>query len=200
MIIDLALFIAFASEIYRHFYPEVYTATLSLIIIKLHTIKTELEPKLIEIGYNAIYYYSRCQIYFNKGRIYFNIILRSFINFLRQHNLINNIQTSPIKFIEFYKNGKKIDYLVLNSNICQEIDYSIDEQNNYDLLILSDNPNTVTNCVNKMLIQCITYKETYAHAEVNGKLTQTLNASTVYYYYKGILILTIGFKTYALTY
>jgi hypothetical protein len=160
MIIYLALFTAIAKEIYRHYYPINYELFVTNIRSTSSQIIVVLEPRIITIGYNIIYFYSLYQLYFNKFLSvvtpYLNIIWSSILTILKQSNLICNNErlNNPTKIISFYKNGNELDKIVYNdiNNKMEGLNYFIDEladEKNYDFLILSDKKEN-SDCVNKV--------------------------------------------------
>ena len=72
MLIYLVLIGAFGLEVYRNVYPDNYEKMLNKIIVKYNVLKSQLEQNeslketAINISYKCIYFYSLCQIHFNK--------------------------------------------------------------------------------------------------------------------------------------
>ena len=156
MIISLLVFVVCSSEIYKFLYPNEYEALIHIVTYKLEEATTylNLKPRLINVSYNIIYYYSCSQIYYNNVKTivspYIILFWSSFIQMLRQHNLINTV---PNKIITLYKNGNQIDEFEFGDMTKLEwIDKNLndkDNEYNYDLIILSDRIDD-SDCINKI--------------------------------------------------
>jgi hypothetical protein len=101
------LFTAFIYCYTNVYYPEEYNTVKIYIKNKISDLTTFLQPKLIDFGYNTIYYYSCFQIKFNQFIAfllpYFKLLEEWLYNLLLQYNIVSKKQANT-KFtrIEFY--------------------------------------------------------------------------------------------------
>ena len=98
-----------------------------------------IKPQIMSLGYNLVYCYSLAQIKCNKiknvvsnTRIGLNITIlgTALINFLKEEKLYT---------ITTYKDGSKVDELMLNSNDSLDIvSWQLENKDMFDLIIVSD--------------------------------------------------------------
>jgi hypothetical protein len=122
-----------------------------------HDIKNYLEPKLVNIIYKIIYYYSVNQIYATKIQkwlsLHTQIICTSVNNFMIENNLINNTDVKKTQFIfELYNKGYSGKNINLYENNTEYLDFILKQEvkmSYFDLIILSDQSSN-TSCINKV--------------------------------------------------
>ena len=159
MIFYLTIFAIFIKEFYRYFYYEDYEIIVNKMHNQINDWKPIVEQNLITLGYNIIYYYSSYQICLNK----FKVITKPYISFiLKNTNLIND--PTPQKIVSIYKDGKELEKFIYYSNKFEESKY-MNEENQYDLLIMSDK-NCETTCVNKIHYTCIPLSPEYTQSNL----------------------------------
>ena len=124
-------------------YQVYYNILLTIIVIKTNKLKAFLEPNMLTIGYNSIYYYSKCQIIFNNCK---SVIVTPVINCLKRFKFTNDILFVEIPIIQFYNNGNEKYKRVYNGVVDKAITEILLET---DLVILSDK-NNETDCMNKI--------------------------------------------------
>ena len=95
MLIYLLLITVFSAELYRNVYPDSYETMSNAIIIKYNSLKLKaeknqmLQEKVITISYNCIYFYSLCQIQYNKINSCIKSFIKAFIKaFIKNNNEI----------------------------------------------------------------------------------------------------------------
>jgi hypothetical protein len=131
-------------QIYNHLNPDNNFET----IFKYSTSK---EKYLVALGYNILYFYSLCEIRYNKIKRflipYLQWFWKSMLEFLKQNKLIEKVKIQ-LKDISIYdKNGNKLylDFSLENNEINQlKNSFQI---NDYGLMIFSDK-NEETGCLN----------------------------------------------------
>ena len=154
MIIYILLTTFLIKQLYRFYYPVEHEMLVNLFEKKISELKTRLEPTLMTISYNTIYYYSVSQIYCNKiikyTTPYINLVWKSIIHVLAKNNIITDKIQLPVKFVSVYKNGKEIQNFIHCEENYGILKNTID--NDFPLVILSDKENE-TNCVNKIQLK-----------------------------------------------
>lgn len=159
MLIYFILFSVFIKEFYRYFYYEDYEIIFNKMNDQIIALKPIVEQNLLTLGYNIIYYYSSCQIILNK----FKAITKPYVSFiLKNTNLVND--PTPQKIVSIYKDGKELETFIYYSNNFEESKY-MNKENQYDLLIMSDN-NCETNCVNKIHYTSIPVNPEYKQSKL----------------------------------
>jgi hypothetical protein len=160
MFIQGILLFSFITNLYKYFYPEEYNIILYNLTTNYNLVKNYLEPKIIEVCYNGIYYYSVCQVYTQKFKIlitpHIQVICTILNKYLQQQNIINSTQ-QPHFILEIYENGKSQENITLikdnetfdKSKTASYI-YNSTTNVKYDLIIVSDVTNIANNKVNKI--------------------------------------------------
>jgi hypothetical protein len=143
MLIYLVIFGSLSSEIYRMAYPESFKELMDIGETKLNNIKTLLAPTMIGISYNSIYYYSCCQIYFNKIITYTNVIYKTTVEWLNYLGLTHK-EVHPECIFEIYNNGNLQEKILLYNHIDTfDVKLPINEDILYDLILAYDNNDNI---------------------------------------------------------
>ena len=95
MLIYIALSAIIIKQIYIFLYPIEYEIIVNDIKNKMNKLKEELEPQIMSLGYNLLYYYSVAQIYVNKIITFvsprISVLWITLINFLKENRDSMNI-------------------------------------------------------------------------------------------------------------
>jgi hypothetical protein len=143
MLIYLIIFGSLSSEIYRMAYPESFKELMDIGETNLNKIKSILEPTILSISYNSIYYYSCCQIYFNKFVTYTNVIYKTTVEWLNYLGLTHK-EINPECIFEIYNNGNLEEKILLYNYIDNcDLKLPINEDNSYDLILAYDTNNNI---------------------------------------------------------
>ena len=134
----------FFVEFYRSSYPHNWQIMVRHIKVKTQQLSNIIQPSLINLSYNSIYYYSYLQIKLQHCKPYINILCTSIHKFLISHKLITT--TNKITF-EIYEKGVNIKNVLLPENNKIITNEQLKWNNVYDLVILSDN---TAGCINKI--------------------------------------------------
>jgi hypothetical protein len=157
----------FFIEVFRALYPKDYDIILKIAkqdMDKAYKFtRLILEPKIISLCYNCIYYYSCAQIFFNKTRLFIRPYIKLGLNKIRKllenYNIIdrlNNYDDSENQLlIEYFYNGilsYSFNFDILNDKI-----YLGECPANYDFIVCSDYINSLdetlhNNHINKLCI------------------------------------------------
>lgn len=146
----------FLIEIYKTVYPDEYNVILRVAKNDLINLKNNVEPKLIYIAYNTIYFYSCCEIYVNKFRLFIKphiINISKFVKFvLKKYNVIktDNENNDSKLILEFFYEGQLLTTLDFYKNNKEDI---IDKAPiKYDFIVCSSEENNVINkiCVSNI--------------------------------------------------
>lgn len=132
-------------------FPINYELYIIPVIEKIQSIKSELNPLVIKIGYNLLYLLSICQIHLNKIKNLMEPYRQKLITYLKDNNIIVEEKTKIINIID--KNSNiQTDY-ILNDNvpILQELE-NIFNDKIVSGIILNDK-NVETSCINKIYIE-----------------------------------------------
>ena len=155
MLTNILLAAFFCIEIYKVFYPNEYNIILNVAKNDLIIIKNNLEPKIFYVAYNIIYYYSCCEIYLNKIRLfikpYIITISKCVKYFLKKYNIIDCIKQDTDIVLEFFYEGNLLTSLNFDKN---NRDINIDKAPiKYDFIVCTDfSESTMTNkiCVSNI--------------------------------------------------
>jgi hypothetical protein len=143
MIIYLALSAILIKQVYSFLYPTDYEIIVNIIENRMQNLKEDLEPQMISLGYNLLYYYSLAQIYFNKFikfvSPHISLLWIALINFLRENKLID--KQKNVTLIEIYKGGQIVNNITINEpntyNLLNIIGEPINKDN-YDFIIITE--------------------------------------------------------------
>ena len=117
------------------FYPAECELTVNFCEYKLTQIKKVLEPHLINLGFNIMYYYSCLQIRFNKIKLMVSPLLKN--------DTQNQNPKQKTKFFSIYKDGGIVSQSFIDNDILDELIKIYGESNNNYLLIISqENPDS----------------------------------------------------------
>ena len=117
------------------FYPAECELTVNFCEYKLTQIKKVLEPQLINLGFNIMYYYSCLQICFNKIKLMVSPLLKN--------DTQNQNPKQKTKFFSIYKDGGIVSQSFIDNDILDELIKIYGESNNNYLLIISqENPDS----------------------------------------------------------
>jgi hypothetical protein len=91
------------------------------------------------LGYNLVYCYSLAQIKYNKIKNVVNTLSNTIINTLINSSKITILKKEKIYIITTYKDGTKVNELMLNSNDSSYItSWKLENKDTFDLIIVSD--------------------------------------------------------------
>ena len=161
MLVYSLLITFFFIEIYRSLYPDEYSIILKIASQDIDKFRTILQPKIISICYNLVYYYSCGEIYFNKFREfirpYIKFIAFKSKEFLQKNNIIkaNEQEKENILTIEYYNNNESV--YSFNLDILKEKIYIKECPFNYDFIVCTDYVRKENECVNKFCISSTHY-------------------------------------------
>ena len=141
-----------ATQIYGFLYPVEYTFIKNNVTKNINNFfenyKEELNPSIMCVGYNLLYFCSFTQIKYNKTKYFINkhigsklsILWLALINFLIENKLIENKPT--INVISIYKDGLLINEIITNTVYLADIaGCQLTNKDNYDLIIFTDKKN-----------------------------------------------------------
>ena len=122
MIIYLALSAILIKQIYSFLFPTDYEIIVNIIenIIenRMNNLKEDLEPQIMSLAYNLVYYYSLAQIYYNKFISFvsphISVLWIALINFLRENKLID--KPKNVTIVEIYNGGQIVNNITINDN------------------------------------------------------------------------------------
>jgi len=152
MLTNILLAAFFCIEIYKVFYPNEYNIILNVAKNDLIVFKNNLEPKIFYVAYNIIYYYSCCEIYINKARLFINpyiiTIAKCVKYFLKKYNIIDCIKQDTDIVLEFLYEGNLLTSLNFDKN---NKDINIDKAPlKYDFIVCSDSTTINKICVSNI--------------------------------------------------
>lgn len=155
MITNILLVSFIFIEIYKVFYPEEYNIILNTAKKDLIIFKDNLEPKIFFIAYNIIYYYSCCEIYLNKAKLFIKpliIIMYTYIeNLLKKYKIMKCSKDVGELVLDFFYEGKFLTTINFDKN---NKDINFDKAPiNYDFIVCTDfNNSTMANkiCVSNI--------------------------------------------------
>lgn len=157
MITYILLAAFFIIEIYKAVYPNEYKIILNVAKNDLIIVRNNLEPRLIYMAYNTIYFYSCGEIYLNKLRLFINpyiIIMAKCIKyFLKKNNIIKyDNENNNLKLVlDFFYEGQILISLDFDKNNKEDI---IDKSPiKYDFIVCSDFSKSTS--VNKICVSNI---------------------------------------------
>ena len=142
MLIYIALSAIIIKQIYIFLYPIEYEIIVNDIKNKMNKLKEELEPQIMSLGYNLLYYYSVAQIYVNKIITFvsprISVLWITLINFLKENKLID--KEKKVSVIGIYKGGKIINQIIMNKHNCNLLNIIEESVNNdnYDFIMVTD--------------------------------------------------------------
>jgi hypothetical protein len=134
----------FFVEAYRSLYPHNWKNMIEHIKVKTQQLSNNIQPILINLSYNSIYYYSYLQIKYQHCKPYINRLCTSIHNYLISKSLIS--PTNKLTF-EIYEKGINIKNVLLPENNKIINNEELKWNHDYDLVILSDNS---VGCINKI--------------------------------------------------
>jgi hypothetical protein len=109
----------------------------------MKNLKEDLEPQMISLGYNLLYYYSLAQIYFNKFikfvSPHISVLWIALINFLRENKLID--KQKNVTLVEIYKGGQMVNNISIHEHNTYNLLNIIGEpinKDNYDFIIITE--------------------------------------------------------------
>jgi hypothetical protein len=123
MFIYLLLITIFSLEIYKNIYPAKCEELYNKMAINYNKLKSRISQKILNAGYNCVYFYSVCQIKYNK-------YLSAHVNLLKDSSSIKG--KINVGFIKDGTNIHSTDYEVITDQ-CFE-----NKPNDYDLIIITD--------------------------------------------------------------
>jgi len=143
MIIYLALSAILIKQVYSFLYPTDYEIIVNIIENRVNNLKEDLEPLMMSLGYNLLYYYSLAQIYFNKFITFvsphISVLWIALINFLRENKLID--KQKNVTLIEIFKGGQIVNNITINEyntyNLLNIIGEPINKDD-YDFIIITE--------------------------------------------------------------
>ena len=156
MFLYLTITLLFIIDIYRSLFPHEFNLLVDIFYrYKNETIEF-FKPKMVNLSYNLIYYYSYLQIKYTKFKIlikpFINVLGVAINNFLKNNNLINNVSEPPKLVFEIYGKGLKINNIFIDENNKKQLNTIFTENlklyNDYDFVIFSDKINN--NFTNKI--------------------------------------------------
>jgi hypothetical protein len=159
MINSILIATLFFIEIYKTFYPNEYNVVLNVI---KNDFKNNLEPRIIYIAFNIIYFYSCGEIFVNK--IYrfikpYIFIIGNCIQFcLKKYNIIDSNTISTNLVLEFFYEGNLVTSLDFDKNN-KDVSTNNKAPSKYDFIVCSNiNQSTPVNklCVHN-IDNCIDY-------------------------------------------
>jgi hypothetical protein len=143
MIIYLALSAILIKQVYSFLYPTDYEIILNIIENRVNNLKEDLEPQMMSLGYNLLYYYSLAQIYFNKFISFvsphISVLWIAIINFLRENKLID--KPKNVTLVEIYKGGQMVNNITVNGDNTYTLLNIIGEpinKDDYDFIIITE--------------------------------------------------------------
>jgi hypothetical protein len=143
MIIYLALSAILIKQVYSFLYPTDYEIIVNIIENRMQNLKEDLEPQMISLGYNLLYYYSLAQIYFNKFikfvSPHISVLWIALINFLRENKLID--KQKNVTLVEIYKGGQMVNNISIHEHNTYNLLNIIGEpinKDNYDFIIITE--------------------------------------------------------------
>jgi len=143
MIIYLALSAILIKQVYSFLYPTDYEIIVNIIENRMKNLKEDLEPQMISLGYNLLYYYSLAQIYFNKFikfvSPHISVLWIALINFLRENKLID--KQKNVTLVEIYKGGQMVNNISIHEHNTYNLLNIIGEpinKDNYDFIIITE--------------------------------------------------------------
>ena len=141
MLIYLILIGAFGLELYRNVYPDNCEKMLNKITVKYNVLKCQLEKNetlketAINISYKCIYFYSLCQIQFNKANNIISPFIQPFIDYLRKKTLLGKTCNILVLIDE---NGNNLFSTNIESDSSKTRLELISEQYNYSRILFID--------------------------------------------------------------
>jgi len=143
MIIYLALSAILIKQVYSFLYPTDYEIIVDIIKNRVNNLKEDLEPQMMSLGYNLLYYYSLAQIYFNKFITivspHISVLWIALINFLRENKLIDNPKN--VTLVEIYKGGQIVNNITITQHNTYNLLNIIGEpinKDDYDFIIITE--------------------------------------------------------------
>jgi len=134
MIIYLALCAILIKQVY-------YEIIVDIIKNRVNNLKKHLEPQMMSLGYNLLYYYSLAQIYFNKFITFvsphISVLWIALITFLKKNKLIDNPKN--VTLVEIYKGGQIVNNITEHNtyNLLNIIGEPINKDD-YDFIIITE--------------------------------------------------------------
>jgi hypothetical protein len=150
MLFSLAIFTTIIiSEICKFFYPKSLEEIMQIGEDLFNEIQSTINHCFIIISYNAIYYFSCCQIYYNKVNTHINYLCALISPYL---GLSTNKNALPEFTIKIYKNGDLEETITLynphnNINIAEHLD-NYDDYDDSHLIVMMDDKQNIK-CFNK---------------------------------------------------
>jgi hypothetical protein len=164
MFVYTLLITFFFIEVFRALYPKDYDIILKIAkqdMDKAYKFTRQiLEPKIICLCYNFIYYYSCAEIFFNKTRLfirpYIKLVFNKIRDLLEKYNIIEQLVNNENQLlIEYFYNG--ILSYSFNLDILNDKMYLGECPVNYDFIVCSNYINSLdetlhNNPINKLCI------------------------------------------------
>ena len=152
-------------------FPEHANLFIDLLKNKIELFTRKIQPKLITFIYNIIYIYSRAQLLAinikRQSAPHVHFICSNINTFLVNHKIISNHDTNKKPMVvELYNNGLNIhkEYLHDRGTLIDLMDTNsspnINEYNNFNLLVLTDNS------VDKLLYQTVPTDISYDYSKI----------------------------------
>ena len=140
MIIYLTLSAILIKQVYSFLFPRDYEVIVNIVENRMNNLKEHLEPQIMSLGYNLLYYYSLAQIYINKfitfASPHISVLWIALTNFLGENKLIVTVIV-----IGIYKDGTIVNQIIMNrhnyNNSLNTIEESVNKEN-YDFIIVTD--------------------------------------------------------------
>ena len=165
MLVYTLLITFFFIEIFKALYPKDYDIIFNIAKKDYKTTRQFLEPKIIYVCYNLIYYYSCSEIYMNKLRgfirPYIKLVFNKVRELLEKNNIIKPLDSSDKEnqlLVEYFNNG--ILSYSFNFDILNDKMYLKECPTNYDFIVCSDFSD-VTKPTNKLCISNSNLKNDY---------------------------------------
>jgi hypothetical protein len=150
MMFCLAIFTTIIiSEICKFFYPKSLEEIMKIGEDQFNDFCSTMNHVFIVLGYNAIYYFSCCQIYFNKIKMLVTYLYNTITNYTGS---VNSQKPSQEFTIKICNNGNLLQEFVIHKlyDTREEVNITDELKNiyNYDLILMNDNKNNVK-CLDK---------------------------------------------------
>lgn len=144
MIFYLLLVVGLFLNLYSNNYSDNYEKMLNKIIVKYNQLKLEINKliieKAIDISYKCIYVYSLCQIEYNRVHNIISPVViplwKSLIKYLKDKNIIINVQTQLLKIID--KNGNIENSIIISDKSIIELSKHLFNDKKHSGIVLYD--------------------------------------------------------------
>jgi hypothetical protein len=137
------------SEICKFFYPKSLEEIMQIGEDQFNDFCSTMNHVFIVLGYNAIYYFSCCQIYVNKIKTLITYLYNTITNYTGSVNAQNLSQKFTIKICN---NGNLLQEIVVHKlyDTHEEVNITDEFKNdyNYDLILMNDTNNNIK-CLDK---------------------------------------------------